>query len=123
MYPVHGLPTVAQTQTTFMAGPILFSLASIRPETIEAAQDLGGSKFQVFKEIIVPHSLRNCHWREFYPHPDHGRIHNRSGHQRRKISYNWNVDQQSPAVQPISPGSRQQSIFDRHYLLRHLSHE
>lgn len=46
-----------QLYSLFMAGPIFFSLASIKPETIEAAQDLGANKFQVFKEIILPLSL------------------------------------------------------------------
>jgi putative spermidine/putrescine transport system permease protein len=46
-----------QLYSLFMAGPIFFSLASIRSEVIEAAQDLGASKFQIFKEIILPLSL------------------------------------------------------------------
>ena len=46
-----------QLYSLFMAGPIFFSLAGIRRETVEAAQDLGANKFQVFKEIILPLSL------------------------------------------------------------------
>ena len=46
-----------QLYSLFMAGPIFFSLASIRPEVIEAAQDLGASKFRIFTEIILPLSL------------------------------------------------------------------
>ncbi len=46
-----------QLYSLFMAGPIFFSLASIQPKVIEAAQDLGANKFQILKEIIIPLSL------------------------------------------------------------------
>lgn len=46
-----------QLYSLFMAGPIFFSLASIQPKLIEAAQDLGANKFQILKEIIIPLSL------------------------------------------------------------------
>jgi putative spermidine/putrescine transport system permease protein len=54
---LSSIIALIQLYSLFMAGPIFFSLASIRLETIEAAQDLGANKFQVFKEIILPLAL------------------------------------------------------------------
>lgn len=46
-----------QLYSLFMAGPIFFSLSSIKPALVEAAQDLGANKFQILKEIIIPLSM------------------------------------------------------------------
>lgn len=58
LYSEFGYTTaLVQLYVVLSVGPIFFSLAKIDKAILEAAQDMGASAFQIFREIIVPLSL------------------------------------------------------------------
>jgi putative spermidine/putrescine transport system permease protein len=48
---------LVQLYVVLAVGPIFFSLAKIDKTLLEAARDMGASRFQIFREIILPLSL------------------------------------------------------------------
>jgi putative spermidine/putrescine transport system permease protein len=46
-----------QLYILFMVTPLFFSLAQVDRSAIEAARDLGGSWFRMFREVIVPQAM------------------------------------------------------------------
>jgi putative spermidine/putrescine transport system permease protein len=48
---------LVQLYVVLSIGPIFFSLAKINPSILEAARDMGATRFQIFREIIGPLSL------------------------------------------------------------------
>ncbi len=46
--------SMAMIWSVFMIGPIYFSMSKIQPMVIEAARDLGASRWRAFTRIIVP---------------------------------------------------------------------
>ena len=48
---------LVQLYVVLSIGPVFFSLAKINPSILEAARDMGATRFQIFREIIGPLSL------------------------------------------------------------------